>query len=304
MSAPSRTSFCIINCEDSVQWNSLPQLYQVAFGRHPESEDWALIETAKTGELPLGHYDVIFISGSHYNVEDSLPWMQSLCQFIREAVRPDRTAPYMVGCCFGAQIIAHALGGEVARNPNMRFALKLEELTPSPELAHLRGASFLVMQTPGAELDAVVASPDPTPPLCPESFLKVPSDLTDYDSSSAASLSTLLEEDLSSDVKCSLRGIASHGFCVSRLPPGAVHLASSTTCPHEIFAYGDRVVAFQCHPEFTLNVVSSILWPAVVERHKRLTAPEAEAARASFMKPTNNGALQAFIRSFCGLSPQ
>jgi GMP synthase-like glutamine amidotransferase len=99
-----------------------------------------------------------------------------------------------------------------------------------------------------------------------------------------------------------LRGIESHGFCVSRLPPGAVLLASSPSCAHEAFALGRNVLALQCHPEFDLGVVADKLWPGLVEQRHRLSATEAADARASFMRPTNNAALRDFVRTFCGIA--
>lgn len=35
------------------------------------------------------------------------------------------------------------------------------------------------------------------------------------------------------------------------LPPGAVHLVSSAACEHQAFAWGDRVLGLQFHPEVT-----------------------------------------------------
>lgn len=96
-----------------------------------------------------------------------------------------------------------------------------------------------------------------------------------------------------------IRGIESHGFCVSRLPPGAIRLAYSSSCENEVFALGESVLALQCHPEFTLEVVDLKLWPSVVERHGRLTSEEASDARASFLRTTTNEALRTFVRRFC-----
>lgn len=45
-----------------------------------------------------------------------------------------------------------------------------------------------------------------------------------------------------------------HGETFS-LPPGAVHLLRNTHCENQAFAIGDHVLAFQCHPEMTADMV-------------------------------------------------
>lgn len=56
--------------------------------------------------------DAWLITGSPSNVDESLPWMLKLNDFIRDA---DAKKLPLIGICFGHQIIADALGGEVAR---------------------------------------------------------------------------------------------------------------------------------------------------------------------------------------------
>ncbi|MFA9429390.1 gamma-glutamyl-gamma-aminobutyrate hydrolase family protein [Egicoccus sp. AB-alg2] len=53
------------------------------------------------------------LPGSRYGVHDQgIPWIDELVDFVRDADAQD--AP-MVGICFGHQLLAHALGGEVRR---------------------------------------------------------------------------------------------------------------------------------------------------------------------------------------------
>ncbi len=56
----------------------------------------------------------ILITGSPYGVYDDTPWMEPLRDFIRSAFTV-RTP--MIGVCFGHQIIADAMGGDVRKSP-------------------------------------------------------------------------------------------------------------------------------------------------------------------------------------------
>jgi len=50
-----------------------------------------------------------------------------------------------------------------------------------------------------------------------------------------------------------------HRDVVVRLPPGAIHLASSAQTPHELFSLGSGTVGMQGHPEFDAGVIRSAL---------------------------------------------
>ena len=60
---------------------------------------------------PTDH-DAWLITGSRHSVYENTPWMLRLQAFIRDIVNSDRR---IVGICFGHQIIAQALGGQVEK---------------------------------------------------------------------------------------------------------------------------------------------------------------------------------------------
>lgn len=62
---------------------------------------------------PGGHAAVI-VSGSGAMVSDREPWMERSADWLRGAVAADMP---VLGVCFGHQLLAHALGGRVGRNP-------------------------------------------------------------------------------------------------------------------------------------------------------------------------------------------
>jgi GMP synthase (glutamine-hydrolysing) len=56
----------------------------------------------------------IVLTGSHAMVSDREPWSEALVPWLRQAV--DQSVPTL-GICYGHQLLAHALGGEVAHHP-------------------------------------------------------------------------------------------------------------------------------------------------------------------------------------------
>lgn len=69
-----------------------------------------VIFNAKDSEFPgsSDHFDGFIITGSKKSLEDNLPWMEEL----RSAIR---TRKPVLGICFGHQLIADMLGGNVSR---------------------------------------------------------------------------------------------------------------------------------------------------------------------------------------------
>ena len=76
---------------------------------------WDVFEV-KEGEFPenLTPFDGMVITGSPASAYDDEPWIHRLTDIIREAYQ--KGIP-LLGVCFGHQIVAQALGGEVTKNP-------------------------------------------------------------------------------------------------------------------------------------------------------------------------------------------
>jgi GMP synthase (glutamine-hydrolysing) len=98
------------------------------------------------------------ITGSAANVPDRLPWMLRVEAWLREVVAQGTPT---FGICFGHQILAQALGGEVQRNPRGREmgTLHIERTAPAPIFdglpdrfeAHVTHIDSVVRLPPGAE---------------------------------------------------------------------------------------------------------------------------------------------------------
>lgn len=68
------------------------------------------------GELPddVDAVDAWLTTGSKFGVNDGMAWIEDLCGFVRQLWEADKP---LVGICFGHQLIAKALGGEVVKSP-------------------------------------------------------------------------------------------------------------------------------------------------------------------------------------------
>lgn len=81
------------------------------------SAGYAVVD-AREGELPAPVAAAAYvITGSSANVPHREPWMLRVEGWLREVVRAGTPT---FGICFGHQILAQALGGEVIRNPRGR----------------------------------------------------------------------------------------------------------------------------------------------------------------------------------------
>ena len=78
--------------------------------------DWIAVDAREMDRALPKTSDVagVIVSGSSSSVTERAPWMLRLEEWLRGAVK-DETP--LLGVCFGHQILAQALGGEVRKNP-------------------------------------------------------------------------------------------------------------------------------------------------------------------------------------------
>lgn len=149
-----------------------PEPLMSEFGSYPEmfaellGGDYRL-ETVdvQAGELPeRGAHDAYIVSGSPAGVYDPLPWIAPLMEFIRGS-----SDTKMIGVCFGHQVMAQALGGEVIKSPKGWAAglQRYEVVRPQPWTNGERRIAIpashqdqVVLQPPNTD---VVAASDFTP---------------------------------------------------------------------------------------------------------------------------------------------
>jgi GMP synthase-like glutamine amidotransferase len=93
------------------RFGTYPDMFRRLFGE--DTYDYA-VYAADQGELPadVNACDAWLITGSACGVYDGLPWIEDLMAFVREA----RDVP-RIGVCFGHQLMAQALGGQVVKSP-------------------------------------------------------------------------------------------------------------------------------------------------------------------------------------------
>ena len=83
------------------------------FGEYLTRRHGARLSVVKPEEVPAapGDEDLLVVLGSPNGVYEALPWMAPQRDLIRQTIEAGRP---VVGICFGAQIVASAIGGTVA----------------------------------------------------------------------------------------------------------------------------------------------------------------------------------------------
>ena len=129
-----------INTEDAPKWHDQLEVFAAALQLLPEAFekfDAFADQFPSAAALQRGEYSGVLITGSHFSaVDPTLPWLTGLFASIRAAAAaPDVR---VLGCCFGAQAVAVALGGAVGANPDGRFCYGVEEIAlDGPRAARL-----------------------------------------------------------------------------------------------------------------------------------------------------------------------
>jgi GMP synthase (glutamine-hydrolysing) len=85
-------------------------------GMQIEPESALIIDVSSGSALPgFDGISGVIISGSHAMVTEHLDWSERTVEWLIEAV--EKQIP-ILGICYGHQLLAYALGGEVGNNPN------------------------------------------------------------------------------------------------------------------------------------------------------------------------------------------
>ena len=103
-------------------------MFQALLAEQAPEIHWHLHDVVR-GTLPAPEaYDAYLITGSRRAVTEPRPWILQLRRWLNDDVLGVRP---VVGCCFGAQLLALAQGGSVEPNPR-GWDLGLRNITPLP----------------------------------------------------------------------------------------------------------------------------------------------------------------------------
>jgi len=237
-----------INTEDADKWNDQLRIFAGALRLPPaafQRFDAYKGEFPTRAELESGKYNGVLITGSHYSAVDPQQqhWLEGLFECIRACAALPRVR--LVGCCFGCQAVAVALGGEVGSNPDGSFTFGAETIDVD--------AAALAGLFPPQERASVEALLSPLPPA----------------------------GGAGEGGPASLRLLQSHGEQVLRMPAGSLLLGCSPTARHELFVCGRHRNALCCqaHPEFDVALLRERIEPALRDKG-RMTPLELQASAA------------------------
>jgi len=260
----NKMRFAVLDCEDSVKWDGHAIALSRLLGAHGETWEH---HRCWSGELPdlreIESYQGLVITGSHYSTRDeqTLPWIGNLKRWIAKVVVVGDVKIY--GVCFGAQILAEALGGQVGKNVcAIPFVLQREIVT--------------VTEAMKRRPDYVAAVRLIPPNACGQ-----------------------LSKNKASEQKLAM--IQSHGDCVTQLPSSATLLGTSPTAPHEIWALGEDVLAVQGHPELDRDSALTKILPHVRALTEDAAAFAKSSLRLEVDHVTLIGMVRGFLRGCDGL---
>ena len=95
-------------------WPGYPDMFDSLLTRADESLSFESVAVVDGSQLPdAAGVEAVLITGSPAGVYDTEPWMEALRRFIQDAASQRKP---MIGVCFGHQIIADALGGDVGKS--------------------------------------------------------------------------------------------------------------------------------------------------------------------------------------------
>lgn len=115
----------LLNCDDTELYGQLlPDMLRAWLGPSTcsiESVCAKLPNSLPSVEMLQG-YDGIIVGGSLSATYEDLPWLEPLRGLLRD-IAANNKLPHVLGICFGHQILAEALGGEVKKNVEHGFQL-------------------------------------------------------------------------------------------------------------------------------------------------------------------------------------
>jgi len=131
-----------------------------------DADETVVVDVEHGGTLP-SHRDFagVIVSGSAAYVTDRAEWSERSAQWLRDAAHDDRP---VFGICYGHQLLAHALGGEVAYNPAGRESGTIElALDPSAVDDPLFGGLPARFPAHATHLQTVLRAPEGAAILAP-----------------------------------------------------------------------------------------------------------------------------------------